>query len=59
MNQPKEATVTQPLILCPRCNMEMRLFGVEAESEVRDLYTFDCARCGQLEIRGVLVSHPK
>jgi hypothetical protein len=34
----------------------MRLFGIEPESEVRDLYTFECTTCGRLEVRGVLVA---
>jgi hypothetical protein len=34
----------------------MRLFGIEAESEVRDLFTFECGRCGQFEVRSVVVS---
>jgi hypothetical protein len=34
----------------------MRLFGIERESEQRDLYTFECAACGGVESRGVLVS---
>jgi len=55
MSRPDKTTITQPLILCPRCNLEMRLFGIEAESDVRDLYTFECGTCGQLEVRGVLV----
>ena len=55
MNRADKTTITQPLILCPRCNLEMRLFGIEAESDVRDLYTFECGTCGQLEVRGVLV----
>jgi hypothetical protein len=29
------------LILCPKCKLEMRLVGIEAESATRDLYTFD------------------
>ena len=44
------------LLLCPNCSLEMRLFGIERESEQRDLYTFECAACGGLEVRGVLVS---
>ena len=44
------------LLLCPKCKLEMRLFGIEAESEVRDLYTFECSECRGLEVRGVLVS---
>jgi hypothetical protein len=30
----------EPLILCPDCKLEMRLFGTESESPIRDLYTF-------------------
>jgi hypothetical protein len=33
----------------------MRLFGIEGESDVRDLYTFECGSCGALEARGALV----
>jgi hypothetical protein len=44
------------LLLCPKCNAEMRLFGIEAESNVRDLYTFECSVCRGLEVRGVQVS---
>ena len=46
----------KPLILCPKCNVEMRLFGIELESDKRDLFTFECTACGGLEVRGVLVS---
>jgi hypothetical protein len=48
----------EPLILCPDCRVEMRLFGIESESSVRDLYTFECIRCGRIEARGVLVAVP-
>ena len=54
MNRPDRLTV-QPLIVCPKCNLEMRLFGIEAESNVRDLFTFECSDCGALEVRDVLV----
>jgi hypothetical protein len=30
--------------------------GIEPESDVRDLFTFECSSCGQLEVRGVLVT---
>jgi hypothetical protein len=53
MNSPDY--IVQPLVACPKCNLEMRLFGIEAESDVRDLYTFECGSCGALEVRGVLV----
>ena len=36
----------------------MRLFGIEAESAVRDLYSFECHSCGKIEARGVLVAMP-
>ena len=44
------------LLLCPNCNAEMRLFGIEAESAARDLYTFECSACDVLEVRGVRVN---
>jgi predicted nucleic acid-binding Zn ribbon protein len=54
--RPFQATDTQEkikaLILCPKCKKEMRLFGIEAESNVRDLYTFECSVCRTLEVRG-------
>jgi hypothetical protein len=33
----------------------MRLFGIEAESIKRDLFTFECDKCEYLEVRGVRV----
>jgi hypothetical protein len=48
----------KPLILCPDCKVEMRLFGTEAENEVRDVYSFECIRCGRIDARGVLVAAP-
>ena len=48
----------EPLILCTDCKVEMRLFGIEAESAIRDLYTFECHSCGRIEARGVLVAVP-
>jgi hypothetical protein len=33
----------------------MCLFGIESESDKRDLYTFDCVACNGLEVRGVQV----
>ena len=44
-----------PLLLCPVCNIEMCLFGIESESDNRDLFTFECVACGYLEVRGVQV----
>jgi len=43
------------LLVCPHCNLEMSLFGVESETETRDLFTFECTACGVLEVRGVRV----
>jgi hypothetical protein len=54
---PKPDTVSraaiEPLLLCPLCNIEMRLFGIESETDKHDLYTFECVACGGLEVRGV------
>jgi hypothetical protein len=47
---------TEALLLCPNCNLEMRLFGTEQESVKRDLYVFECVRCSRREVRGVLVA---
>jgi hypothetical protein len=52
---PSSPEPAKSLILCPDCDLEMRLFGIEPESETRDLYTFECVGCQQLEVRGVLV----
>ncbi len=46
-------TPIEPPLVCPLCNIQMRLFGIEAESKKRDLYTFECVTCGGLEVRGV------
>ena len=56
MNRPDKMAVIQPLLQCPTCKLEMRLLGTEAENDIRDLYTFQCAMCGKLEVRGVLVA---
>jgi uncharacterized protein with PIN domain len=42
----------QALARCPKCNREMRLFGVEPLGPTRELYTFECDKCGHLEVRG-------
>jgi hypothetical protein len=44
------------LLLCPNCNVEMRLYGIEAESAARDLYTFECIDCDVIEVRRVRVN---
>jgi hypothetical protein len=43
----------QPLILCPRCKLEMRLLGIEPYNSGLELFTFECTRCGHLEVRTV------
>jgi hypothetical protein len=43
----------QSLLTCPKCKLELRLFGIETESAKRELYTFECTKCGGLEVRGV------
>lgn len=55
MASPNEPIVPEPLIRCPKCNREMRLFGVEHETEVRDLYSFECVNCNVLAVRRVTV----
>ena len=40
----------EPLLLCPRCELEMRLLGIEAEEPGRDLYTFECDKCEHIEV---------
>ena len=39
----------EPLLLCRKCQTEMRVFGIEPEKPGRDLYTFECRACGHLE----------
>ena len=52
----EDTIVIEPLLVCPDCKIEMRLFGIEAESAIRDLFTFECITCGRIEARGVLVA---
>jgi len=54
----KDGAPVPPLIVCPVCDREMRLLGMEAESAKRDLFTFECVTCRRLEVRGVLVVPP-
>ena len=46
-------TPIEPSLFCPLCNVEMRLFGIEAESKKRELYTFECVTCGGIEVKAV------
>ena len=48
----------EPLLVCPDCNVEMRLFGSEQESAIRDLFSFECISCGRIEGRSVLLAVP-
>jgi hypothetical protein len=45
-----------PLLMCPDCNVEMRLLGIEPDEDdrdLRDIYTFECTKCTRLEVRSV------
>ena len=57
MGKPPKLRVIKPLALmsCPKCGREMCVLGIEPESAVRDLYTFECEKCGVIEVRGVRV----
>jgi hypothetical protein len=46
-------TPIEHLLLCPLCNIEMRLFGIEAESKKSDLYSFECVTCGGVEVKSI------
>jgi hypothetical protein len=54
-DMPSEEPI-KALLLCPNCNVEMRLFGIEGGSAARDLFTFECSVCDLLEVRGVRVT---
>jgi len=51
----RAADLIKPLMVCPKCGREMRLFGTEAESPKRDLFTFECEKCDVVEVRGIRV----
>ena len=42
-----------PPLSCPRCEHEMRLLGIEPDSDTSDLLTFECTNCGRFEVMGV------
>ena len=46
----------KPLLLCPGCEAEMRLLGIEPFSASHELYTFECIKCTRLEARSVLLN---
>jgi hypothetical protein len=48
--------VPLPLLMCPDCNVEIRLLGIEpaeGDRDLRDTYTFECIQCGRVEVRSV------
>jgi len=53
MPKSKKSFQAEPLLVCPRCKHEMRLLGIEVVKPSRDLYTFECDHCGQVEIRTI------
>jgi hypothetical protein len=55
MTKPPKLRPIKSLLRCPKCKREMLLFGIEPESPIRDVYTFECGKCGALEVRGVRV----
>ena len=55
MRKPTKPRVVKSPLPCPKCKREMHLLGIEPESATRDLYTFQCDKCGGLEVRGVRV----
>ena len=52
---PMAKLAVKSLLICEKCKLELRLFGIEAETVERDLYSFECPKCGSLEVRGVKV----
>jgi hypothetical protein len=55
-NVRRSTAPVRSLIVCPVCDREMRLLGIERESDVRDLFTFECEACIRFEVRGVRVT---
>ncbi len=55
-SDPSTKALIEPPLLCTHCHVEMHLFGIEAENQKRDLYTFECGGCGALEVRSVQAS---
>ncbi len=51
-----ETSQAKSLAICQKRDLEMRLLGIEPETEVRDLFTFECVKCGAVEVPGVLVA---
>ena len=55
-NVQRSTEPVRSLIACPVCNREMRLLGIEHESDLRDLFTFECEACTRFEVFGVRVA---
>jgi hypothetical protein len=55
MDERAQPAPIKSLMNCLKCQREMQLLGIEPETDIRDLYTFECDRCGALEVRGVRV----
>jgi hypothetical protein len=55
MAKSSKLRAAKSLIRCPKCKHEMLLLGIEPERATRDLYTFECDKCGTLEVRSVRV----
>lgn len=53
---PPDVPPVAPLLLCPKCAVEMRLVGIEPEALERDLYTFECGTCARFEVRSALIA---
>ena len=49
----EDANGVYPLVQCPKCNLRMRLSGIEPEKPGRDLFTFECSGCGRVEVMAV------
>ena len=41
------------LPVCPKCSHDMRLLGIEPDTDTSDLFTFECTECEHFEIMGV------
>jgi hypothetical protein len=37
---------------CPKCRTKMRLFGIEPERSGYELHSFECPKCGHVEVKG-------
>jgi hypothetical protein len=42
---------TTVVLDCAKCKLEMCLVGIKTEDSDRELYTFECSKCGEVEAR--------